>query len=91
MAYLLDSYKDTDMAYLHQMHREIIVQLGYNSGHIANTFFPLFYPYSFEYPAPFHLMWPIINNQSILDLLWFVVHRQNFAPLQLSSLALVEM
>ena len=71
MAYLyplVDSYIDTErMAYLHQMHREIIVQLGYNSGHIANTFFPLFYSHSFEYPAPFHLMWQRINNRDILD------------------------
>ena len=45
----------------------IIVQLGYNSGHIANPFSPLFHPHRSEYPAPFHLMWPRINNQTILD------------------------
>ena len=49
------------------LHREIIFQLGYNSGHIANPFSPLFYPPRSEYPAPFHLMCPRINNQKILD------------------------
>ena len=49
------------------IHREIIVQLGYNSGHIANPFSPLFYPHRSEYPAPFHIMWPRINFQKILD------------------------
>ena len=28
---------------------------------------PLFYPPRSEYPAPFHLMWPRINKQQILD------------------------
>ena len=28
---------------------------------------PLFYPHRSEYPAPFHVMWPRINNQKILD------------------------
>ena len=45
-------------------HREIIVQLGYYSGHIANPFSPLFYPHRSEYPA-FHMMWPRINNQNL--------------------------
>ena len=52
---------------LERFHREIIFQLGYNSGHIANPFSPLFYPHRSEYPAPFHLMWPRINNQKVLD------------------------
>ena len=37
-------------------HREIIVKLGYDSGHIANPFLSLFYPLRSEYPAPFHQM-----------------------------------
>ena len=49
------------------VHIEIIVQLGYNSGHIANPFSPLFYPHRLEYHAPFHLMCPRINNPKILD------------------------
>ena len=53
-------------------HREFIFRLGYNSGHIANPFFPLFYPHGhrLKFPAPFHLMLPTINNQQILDPLW---------------------
>ena len=51
-------------------HREIIVQLGYYSGHIANPFSPLFYPPRSEYPFPFYLMCPRINNQNMLDPLW---------------------
>ena len=54
------------------VHREIIFQLGYSSGHIGNPFFPFFYPHCSEYPAPFHLMWPRISNQKILDPLWVV-------------------
>ena len=46
----------------------IIFQLGYYSGHIGNPFSPLFYPHRSEYLASFHLMWPRINNQNILDL-----------------------
>ena len=42
-------------------------QLDYNSGHIGNPIYPLFYPYSSEYPAPFPLIWPRINNQKNLD------------------------
>ena len=34
-------------------HREIIVQLSDNSGHIANPFSPLFYPYRLESLPPF--------------------------------------
>ena len=41
---------------MHAVHREIIVQLGNNSGHIANPFSPLFYPHRSDFPAPFHLM-----------------------------------
>ena len=48
-------------------HREIIFQLVYIYGHIANPFSPLFYLHCSEYPAPFHVMWPRINNQNILD------------------------
>ena len=48
-------------------HREIIFQSGYNSGHIANPFSPLFSPHRSEYPTPFHLMWPRNNNQIIWD------------------------
>ena len=51
-------------------HREMIAQLGYNSGHIGNPFSPLFYPHRPEYPGPFHPMWPRINNQKILDPVW---------------------
>ena len=51
-------------------HREIIIQVGYNSGHIANPFSPLFYPHRSEYTTPFHLMCPRINNQKLLDPLW---------------------
>ena len=54
--------------------REIIVQLGYNSGHIVNPFSPLLSPHRSEYPAPFHLMWQRINNQKILDPLCLVDH-----------------
>ena len=49
------------------MHREIILQLGDISRHIANPISPLFYPHHSEYPAPFHLR---INDQKILDPLW---------------------
>ena len=45
----------------------IIFQLGYDSGYIGNPFSPLFYPNRSEYPVPFHLMWPGIDNQKILD------------------------
>ena len=45
----------------------IIFQLGYNSGHIGNPFYTLFYHRRSKYPAPFHLMWPRINNQKFLD------------------------
>ena len=48
-------------------HCEIIVQLGYDSGHIVNPFTPLFYPLRSEQPAPFHLMCPRIDKQKILD------------------------
>ena len=48
-------------------HSGIIFQLGYDSGHIGNPFSPLFYPHRSEYPASFHLMWPRINNQKILN------------------------
>ena len=48
-------------------HSGIIFQLGYDTGHIGNPFFPHFYPHRSEYPAPLHLMWPRINNQQILD------------------------
>ena len=34
-------------------HREIIAQLGYNSGHIIDPFSPFFYPDRSEYPALF--------------------------------------
>ena len=51
-------------------HSGIIFQLGYDAGHIGNPFSPLFYPNRSEYPAPFHLMWPRINNEKILDPLW---------------------
>ena len=44
-------------------HSGIIFQLGYISGYIGNPFSPLFYPHHSEYSAPFHLMWPRINNQ----------------------------
>ena len=44
-------------------HSGIIFQSGYNSGHIDNPFPPLFYPYRSEYLAPFHVMWPKIDNQ----------------------------
>ena len=54
------------------MHREIIFQLDYNSGHIANPFSLLFYPHRSEHPAPFHLMCPRINNQNILDPLGYI-------------------
>ena len=37
------------------------------SGHIGNPLSPLFYPQRSEYPAPFHVMWPRITNQKILD------------------------
>ena len=46
---------------------EIILQLGNNSGHSGNPFSPLFYPYRLEFPEPFHLMWPRIDDQNILD------------------------
>ena len=52
---------------LWKYHREIIVQLGYDSGHIANPFYPLFYPHRSEYPALFHLMSQKINDQKILN------------------------
>ena len=58
-----DNWKD-------MRHCEIIVQLGYNSGHIGNPFSPLFYPPRSEHPALFHLMWPRIHKQKILDPLW---------------------
>ena len=48
-------------------HSGIIFQLGYNSGHISNPFSPLFYPHHYDCPAHFHLIWPRINNQKILD------------------------
>ena len=51
-------------------HSGIIFQLGYDSSHIGNPFSPLFYPHCSEYPAPFHLMYPRINNQNILDPPW---------------------
>ena len=47
-------------------HIGIIFQLGYDSGHIGNPFYPLFYYHLSEYPAPFHIMWPRMNNQKIL-------------------------
>ena len=53
-------------------HREIIIQLGSNSGHIGNPFFLLFYPRRSEFPTPFHLIWPRINNQKTLDPVWDV-------------------
>ena len=49
------------------MHSGIIFQWGYNSDHIGNPFSPLFYPHRSDYPAPFHLMWPRISIQKILD------------------------
>ena len=55
------------LAFTFTEHREIIVQLDYNSGHIGNPFSPFFYPHRSEYTAPFYLMWPRINNQTILD------------------------
>ena len=54
------------------LHREIIVQVGYNYSYIANPFYPLFYPNRSKYPAPFHLMWPGINIQNILEPQWLV-------------------
>ena len=36
-----------------QLHRETIVQLGYNSDRIVHPFSPLFYPHRLEYPPPF--------------------------------------
>ena len=50
-----------------QVHCDIIIQLGYKSGHIGNPFSPLYYPHRFEYPAPFHIMLPRIDNQTIWD------------------------
>ena len=50
---LCTSFLSTFKAFLSSPHREIIVQLGYDSGHIANPFSPLFYPHRSEYPAPF--------------------------------------
>ena len=44
-----------------------IVQLGYNSVHIANPYSSLFYPHCSNTLPPFHLMWPRINIQNILD------------------------
>ena len=51
-------------------HSGIIFQLGCNSDHIGNPFSSLFYPHRSEYPTPFHLMWPRIHNQKILDPVW---------------------
>ena len=65
--YYLSRAKRAKNFFLHHTHREIIVQLGYNSGHMANPFSPLFYPHRSECLAPFNLMWPRINNQNILD------------------------
>ena len=48
-------------------HCEIIVQLGYNSGHIGNPSSPFFYPHRSEYTAPSHPMCPRIDNQNVLD------------------------
>ena len=47
-------------------HRETIVQLGYDSCHIANPFYPLFYPHRSEFLTLFHEMWPRIDNQNTL-------------------------
>ena len=52
------------------VHCEIIIQLGYNSGHIANPFPPSFIPIARKYHAPLNQMWPRINYQNILDPLW---------------------
>ena len=35
---------------LSTLHREFIFKLGYNSGHIGNPFYLLFYPHRSEYP-----------------------------------------
>ena len=51
-------HKDHYVFLLLIYHRETIVQLGYNSGHIAKPFSPLFYPHLSEYPSPFYLMCP---------------------------------
>ena len=53
--------------YQAMIHSGIIFHIGYDSGHIGNPFSPLFHPHRSEYPAPFHRMWPRINNQNILD------------------------
>ena len=34
-------------------HSGIIIQLGYNSGHIVNPFYPLFYPHRLDLYTPF--------------------------------------
>ena len=57
-------------------HREIIFQLGYNSGHIANPFSPSFSP-SFGIPCPRSSNVAKINNQKILDPLWSVSMTQS--------------
>ena len=61
LSYLILSYLKITV------HCEIIVQLGYISGHIANPFSLPLLSQSFECPAPFHLMCPRINNQNVLD------------------------
>ena len=48
----------------------ITMKSSFNSGHIGNPFSPLFHPHCSEYPAIFHLMWPRIKNQKILDPVW---------------------
>ena len=48
------------------MHGRITLELCHNSGHIRNPFSPLFYPQRSEFLAPFHTMWPRIDNQNIL-------------------------
>ena len=61
--------------YMPLAHSGIILQLGYNFDHIGNPFSPLFYPHRLEYPAPFNLMWPRINNQKILYTVWaYYIH-----------------
>ena len=56
--------------YQAMIHSGIIFHIGYDSGHIGNPFSPLFHPHRSEYPAPFLLMWPRINNQKIVDPVW---------------------
>ena len=47
-------------------HGGITFKLCYNSVHKSNPFSPLFYPHRSEFLAPFHTMWPRIDNQNIL-------------------------